>query len=207
MYKRQLQELGFKKLAAHAWASGRMSLQLDEQALLMGLKGKWRNMLRKGEKLGVTVTHNECKGEALKLLMQSYTVLQSSRGFDGLSNKLINALAGQHGSQWEFNLFVAHENTMPEHDDPLGLLVTVRSGDTALYLLGSTNDKGRQMQANSVLLWQAILQAKHSACNWFDIGGLNEATPEGIAKFKQGLNAMPYELVGEWRRYSWVYLK
>jgi lipid II:glycine glycyltransferase (peptidoglycan interpeptide bridge formation enzyme) len=63
------------------------------------------------------------------------------------------------------------------------------------------------MQANSVLLWQAILHAKHSACNWFDIGGLNEATPEGIAKFKQGLNAMPYELVGEWRRYSWVYLK
>jgi len=36
---------------------------------------------------------------------------------------------------------------------------------------------------------------------------LNEATPEGIAKFKQGLNAMPYQLVGEWRRHSWVYLK
>jgi len=196
-----LQALGFKKLATPAWASGRISLQLDEQALLMGLKGKWRNMLRKGEKLGVTVTQHECKGEALTLLMQSYTDLQSSRGFDGLSNKLINALAGQHGSQWEFNLFVAREDTMPEHDDPLGLLVTVRSGDAALYLIGSTNDKGRQMQANSVLLWQAILHAKHSACNWFDIGGLSDATPEGVARFKQGLNAVPYVLVGEWRRH------
>ena len=205
--KSGLQALGFKKFTAPAWASGRMSLQPDEQALLMGLKGKWRNSMRKGENLGVTVTHHECKGEALTLLMQSYTDLQSSRGFDGLSKKLISALAGQHGAQWQFNLFVARENTMPEHDDPLGLLVTVRSGDTALYLIGSTNDKGRQMQANSVLLWQAILHAKHSACNWFDIGGLSEATPEGIAKFKQGLNAMPYELVGEWRRYSWVYLK
>ena len=195
-----LQALGFKKLVAHAWASGQMSLQPDAQVLMMGLKGKWRNMLRKGEKLGVTVTHHECKGEALKLLMQSYTVLQSSRGFDGLSNELINALARQHGSQWEFNLFVAYENTIPEHDHPLGLLVTIRTGDTAIYLIGSTNDKGRQMQANSVLLWQAILHAKHGACNWFDVGGLSEATPDGIAKFKQGLNAIPYNLVGEWYR-------
>ena len=56
------------------------------------------------------------------------------------------------------------------------------------------------MQANSVLLWQAILHAKHTARNWLDIGGLSKATPEGIAKFKQGLNAIPYQLVGEWQK-------
>ena len=88
---------------------------------------------------------------------------------------------------------------MAEHDDPLGVLVTICSGDTALYLIGSSNDKGRQMQANSVLLWQAILHAKQSGCTGFDIGGLSDATPKGIAEFKQGLNAVPYQLVGEWR--------
>lgn len=195
-----LQALGFNKLTAPVWASGRMSLQTDEQTLLMGLNGKWRNCMRKGVKLGVTATHHECKGEALALLMRSYAELQSNRGFDGLSEQLIRALAGQQGPQWLFSLFVARENTMAEHDEPLGVLVTIRSGDTAIYLIGSTNDKGRQMQANSVLLWQAVLHAKRSACNWFDIGGLSEATPKGIAEFKQGLNAMPYELAGEWRK-------
>ena len=86
----------------------------------------------------------------------------------------------------------------------LCVLVTIRSGDTALYLIGSSNDKGRKMQANSVLLWQAIVHAKHSGCAWFDIGGLSNTTPKGVAEFKQGLNAMPYQLVGEWRRFNFT---
>jgi lipid II:glycine glycyltransferase (peptidoglycan interpeptide bridge formation enzyme) len=49
------------------------------------------------------------------------------------------------------------------------------------------------------LLWEAILHAKKDGCEWFDIGGLNETTPKGIAHFKQGLNSELYSLVGEWR--------
>ena len=59
------------------------------------------------------------------------------------------------------------------------------------------------MQANSVLLWHAILQAKRSGCRWFDVGGLGKSTPRGIAEFKKGINASPYELVGEWRCFPW----
>jgi lipid II:glycine glycyltransferase (peptidoglycan interpeptide bridge formation enzyme) len=197
-----LQALGFRKLTAPAWASARMSLQIEEQGLLMQLNGKWRNCMRKGVKLGVTVSRNECKDEVLTFLMRSYIGLQSSRGFLGLSEKLIRALAAQQGPQWQFNLFIARDITTTEHGEPLGILVTVRSGDTALYFIGSTNDKGRQMQANSVLLWQALLHAKQSACNWFDVGGLSEATPKGIAEFKKGINAAPYKCVGEWRRWA-----
>ena len=197
-----LQALGFKKIAAPAWASARMSLKTNEQALLMGLNGKWRNCMRKGVRLGVTVSHQECKDEALTLLMRSYIGIQSRRGFLGLSKKLIRALAVQRGSQWQFNLFIARDINMAERDEPLGTLVTVRSGDTELYFIGSTNDKGRQMQANSVLLWQAILHAKQSGCGWFDVGGLSEATPKGIAEFKKGINAVPYKCAGEWRKWT-----
>ncbi len=196
-----LRALRFRRLLIPAWASGRISLQSDEQKLLMGLNGKWRNCMRKGEKLGVTVERRECNGEELAMLMRSYAELQSNRGFDGLSQHLIRALAEQGGAQWQFNLFFAHDMYAAADADPLGVLVTIHSGDTALYFIGSTNDKGRQMQANSVLLWQAILHAKNGACNWFDIGGLSETTPKGIAEFKQGLNAEPYKLVGEWRKW------
>jgi lipid II:glycine glycyltransferase (peptidoglycan interpeptide bridge formation enzyme) len=196
-----LQALGFKKIALPAWASGLLTLHIDEQALLMNLNGKWRNCLRKGIKLGVTVTHQECKGEALESLIKSYTDLQSKHEFVGLSENLIRRLAEQLGPQWQFNLFVARNNVVTDDSHSVGLLVTVHSGDTAIYLIGSVNDKGRQMQANSVLLWQALIHAKNSGCDWFDIGGLSEVTPKGIAEFKQGLNAMPYKLVGEWRKW------
>jgi len=141
--------------------------------------------------------------------MQSYAELQNNQGFSGMSEKLIRALAKQKGFKWQFNIFIAHDsNTMESYDfierlddyNPLGMVVTIRSGDTAIYLIGTSNDRGRSMQANSVLLWEAILHAKRSACCCFDIGGLSDATPKGVATFKRGLNASPYKLVGEWRK-------
>ena len=196
-----LKALGFKKLRAQPWSSGRISLLADEHSLLMDLEGKWRNQLRKGQKLGVTVTHVEYNSHSLTSLVESYSALQNNRKFIGLSKKLINALASQTGAEWQFNLFVANEQIVIDRTKPLGVLVSIRSGDTVIYLIGSSSLKGRQMQANSVLLWQAILQAKEIGAHWFDIGGLDESTPEGIAKFKKGLNASPYTLVGEWRKF------
>lgn len=196
-----MQMLGLKKMPISAFGSGLLALNVSEQSLLMGLSGKWRNCMRKGEKLGVSVTHHECKGKSLELLLRSYADLQSNRRFEGVSEKLIRALARQHGATWQFSLFVARAIGESPEEEPLGLLVTIKSGDTAIYLIGSASDRGRQMQANSVLLWQAILHAKHIGCCWFDIGGLSEATPKGVAEFKQGVNAIPYGLAGEWRSY------
>jgi lipid II:glycine glycyltransferase (peptidoglycan interpeptide bridge formation enzyme) len=194
-----LAALGLKKLSQEAWGSGRLALDVDEQTLLMGLKGKWRNCLRKGEKLGVTISHRVCKGEELDLLLRDYAQLQDSKGFAGLSKNLIRRLASQDGIGWEVALFIAREAEAAQVAEHLGVLMTIRHGDTATYVIGSANDKGRKMQANSVLLWRAILHAKQSGCAWFDIGGLDATTPRGIAEFKQGLNAVPYALIGEWR--------
>ena len=51
--------------------------------------------------------------------------------------------------------------------------------------LGVTNNTGKKLQANSVLLWEAIIHSKYLGCKWFDIGGLSEETPKGIADFKK----------------------
>lgn len=196
-----LQRLGLQRQSIAAWASGRLNLGADEPSLLMELKAKWRNCMRKGERNGVMVTHQQGNGSYQDLLIHSYTSLQKNREFKGLPEELIRRLAEQQGRVWSLDLFIAKDSNTSTDDEPIGFLVSTRHGDTATYLIGTTNDKGRHMQANSVLLWQAILHAKRSGCAWFDIGGLSAATPKGIADFKQGLNATPYELVGEWRRY------
>jgi len=199
-----MKALGFNKLPLIPWASGILPLDGDDQSLLMSFNGKWRNSMRKGEKLGVKVTRKECSGGELDLLLKNYNKLQNKRDFKGLSDSLLGGLAGQKGSHWGFNLFIARDNNLEAIDeDPLGILVSIRSGDTAIYLIGLSNDKGRKMNANSVLLWQAILYANNQGdCRWFDIGGLNQSTPKGIASFKKGLNAIPYNSVGEWRKWQ-----
>lgn len=197
-----LQRIGLRRHAGVAWASGRLALSVDENTLLMGFNGKWRNCMRKGERLGVEILRCEVVGPELERLVNVYSELKQDKGFEGLPEDLLRSLALQWGNTWEFDLFIARDSNMPLNEDPIGMLVSIRHGDTATYLIGSTNAQGRRMQANSVLLWQAILHAKRTGCAWFDIGGLNEATPKGIAEFKQGLNAVPYALSGEWRWYS-----
>lgn len=190
-----LRILGCKRRSGPAWSSGRLFLKRDEASILMGLDGKWRNGLRKGLSLSVTATLQPAEDENLEVLVRQYSQLQKNKSFSGLSEHLLRALAVEgESASWGFNLFSSHA---PDGEQ-LGMLVSVRSGDTSVYLVGTTTENGRKCQANSVMLWQAILKARADGCAWFDIGGLNETTPKGIAAFKRGLKADPYVLVGEW---------
>ena len=198
-----LTQMGFRCRPEPASCSGRLALTADEKTLLMGLNGKWRNCMRKGERLGIDVMHRKGRGSEMDLLISSYAELQRSKGFVGLSQAMIRNLSMQEGKSWQFDLFIAKAANTAVGDKPIGMLVTVRHGDTATYLIGTTNDQGRQMQANSVLLWHALLHNKGAGCVWFDIGGLSTTSLKGVNEFKKGLNATPYELVGEWR---WYYL-
>ena len=82
--------------------------------------------------------------------------------------------------------------------EEVGNRLVIKHGKSSLDFLVTTTDKGRSVEASSILYWHAILGEKKSGCNYFDIGGLSNTTPQGIADFKRGLNADPYHLVGEW---------
>jgi len=194
-----LKTLGLKQLTVPHSASGILSLSSNENDLLKGLNGKWRNCLRKGWKLGVTVVLKNGNSEALKLLLDRYDRLKNDKDFSGLSESLIVALSKQSADEWQFNLFIANTQKLSDVEQSIGMVVTVRHGNTSTYLIGYTNKSGRKLQANYVLLWHAILYAKDCGCTWFDIGGLNSTTPKGIAHFKKGIKSELYTLVGEWR--------
>ncbi|MFH1638898.1 MAG: hypothetical protein ABIB93_01090, partial [Chloroflexota bacterium] len=108
-----LMQMGLRHRPEPAWASGRLALGVDEKSLLMGLNGKWRNCLRKGERLGVEVTRHEGTGPEQDLLISGYTELQRSKGFEGLPEALLRSLAVQQGKAWQFDLFTARAANAP----------------------------------------------------------------------------------------------
>ncbi|MAM04356.1 MAG: hypothetical protein CMD06_00155 [Flavobacteriales bacterium] len=192
-----LSKLGLKKLKNPPWASALIDLQQDDDALLSSLNGKWRNCLRKGWKNGVKTELNQASNKnVVKDLVSTYKSLQKKKSFIGLSSDLILSMASRSHSLWSFNIF---SSPSMEGEGNQGMLVSVHHGDTAIYLIGSSTNEGRKNQINYVLLWAAIKHAKLSECKYYDIGGLDETTPRGIAHFKKGLNAVPYKLTGEWR--------
>ena len=205
----RLKNLGLRQLSKPAWASGLLSLNKSEDELLMGLNGKWRNCLRKGWRSDISIKNIDINTQNLQKVLDRFKNFKQERKFKGISESLLRALALQNCDSWEFNIFIAKENYSDEAVKPIGTLVSVRYGDTTIYLMVTTNFKGRMLNSNYSLLWTAILSAKNKGCEWFDIGGLNKTTPPGIAHFKKGLNAESYILTGEWRLFNfpWAHIK
>jgi len=176
--------------------SALLSLNKSEDELIMGFNGKWRNCLRKGQKLGVVIDFDKGGHKHFHSLIDFYKIQQAEKKFSGTSEAMLKSLVDNQSENFKFNLFVAMQD-----GDMIGVLVTLQFGDFSEYLIGISNEKGRANQANSVLLWDAIIEARRNGSQFFDLGGLAKNTPKGIADFKKGLNPKMYELVGEWRRW------
>ena len=189
-----LNRAGFKRKDKVPWGSTRISLHQEKEQLLRQLKGKWRNLLRKGEKLGTTV---ECVDDhaTVEGLIQRYIEFQKMHAFVGVPEELLKSLSRQTGNHFAFKVY--QTCGLVEPYELSGFIFVVYHGDTATYLVGWSSDEGRKQQANYLLLWQGIVDAMDGGLKWFDMGGLNQNTPKGITHFKQGLNGIPYQLVGE----------
>jgi dTDP-4-amino-4,6-dideoxygalactose transaminase len=193
--------LGLESLRLDPWASGFLDLNLSENDLHGKLNRRWKRALRKASDCGVIIENEKLTTSRLADVLNSYKILQKENDFSGIAESLIEQLFAVQSKGWTINLFVAKIQNEGGLLEDVGYRLCIHHGSTALDFLVSTNEKGRQTEANSALYWHSILHAKQTGCNCFDIGGLSESTPKGIADFKQGMNAKPYKLVGEWRKW------
>jgi hypothetical protein len=69
-------------------------------------------------------------------------------------------------------------------------------GDTAIYLLGAANSKGRHLRASYLLHWTAIEYAQNAGMVYYDLGGIDQQRNPGVFRFKQGLNGRAVMDVG-----------
>ena len=180
-----------------AWGSARLFLLKSEDEIYTNLKGKWRNMLRKAQKSNISVVKKELNSSSVEELVSQYTDFKEKKGFSGLSKKLLREICLKNGDDWHT---IVLESFDRETSRSLGFLVSVRHGDTSTYLIGFTNEQGRRTNANYLMLWASINDAKAAGCSWFDLGGITDNTLPGIAQFKNGIRADRYGLIGEYFR-------
>jgi lipid II:glycine glycyltransferase (peptidoglycan interpeptide bridge formation enzyme) len=145
------------------------------------LDQKWRNQLNRAEKNGLTFEVSD-SDEAYSEFERLYMVMRQQKQFEtsvdvrefGQIQKL---LFGPEKMQ----TFIARKGGRA-----IAALVCSLLGDTAIYLLGATNEEARELKAAYLLQWQAMLWLKeHGACA-YDLGGIDpEANPGGY-HFKSG---------------------
>jgi hypothetical protein len=171
-------------------SSGWLDLSLDEDALLKGMSGSWRNALRMAEKngSGIIITDNAAAPAAD---LAFYDAFRKKKRFVGPSTDFVGAIAEAGKTGGDVLILSA---TMGKAC--IAGIVLVTHGASATYFVSWTSEKGREFNAHNLLLWRGIQELKAAGARWLDLGGLNTGPGAGVARFKLGLGANVFTLAG-----------
>ena len=71
---------------------------------------------------------------------------------------------------------------------PVASVVASVMGDSAIYVLGATSDKGLDAKGSYLLQWTLIQWLKERGVRRYDLGGIDPQQNPGVYHFKRGLS-------------------
>ena len=156
---------------------------------------KWRYHLRKAEKSEIVVAQGTDP-----ILFEDFRPL-----FDELVARKSLAV------ELDADFYGGLQPIMPEHErlhvaiawvegQPAAGIVASFLGDTAVYLLGASNELGRRACAPYLLQWKVIEAAAARGVTSYDLGGIDPDGNPGVYRFKARMGGIelsapgPYEI-------------
>ena len=103
--KLALESIGIKQNTNHIpYGSTRLSLNSPVDDLFMGLKSKWRNLLRKAQKLEVEVEEVFNK-EDIDVIIDIYIKFQEENNFTGIPKKLLVSMFDNQSGSTKYKIY------------------------------------------------------------------------------------------------------
>ncbi len=158
-----------------------VSLRESPEVMRKRLNQKWRNQLNGAEKNKLNLEVSSSM-DAYREFVSLYDEMWQRKKFEtsvdiGEFGRMQAALSGKN----RMHIFIARKDAQP-----IGALVCSLQGNTSIYLLGATNDRGRELKAAYYLHWQAMQCLKNLGSQWYDLGGIDATTNPGGFHFKSG---------------------
>ena len=160
-----------------------------------GLAKKWRNLLNSAERQELDVT----EGRDPRLFddfMPLFDELVARKAFDvDLGADFYAQLQPRLPERERLHVAIAWVDGAPA----AGVVASIH-GDTAVYLLGASNEIGRKVNAAYLLQWRVSEAAAEHGCRWYDLGGVDPVGNPGVYRFKERMGGVelsapgPYEL-------------
>ncbi len=185
-----------RALGARPMITGYSSVWLDlrrpVEKIEAGLDQKWRNALRGAErsKLKVQITR---AGRALDWLLERHDAFRRHRGFRAPSPALIRGFAAACARKSDVTIVTGALGS-----DRVAGALFLTHGTTATYYVGWSGPQGRDVDAQTLLLWRGIATLKEDGVEALDLGGIDTRRAPGVARFKLGLGGEVFTLAGTW---------
>ena len=169
-----------------------LDLTPEPDALRKGLAQKWRNGLNQSLRRDVTV-ETRTDDEAMAAFRALYDEMWAGKQFEtGVSVASFRSVQEALHADEKLAVSLAYHG-----GTAIAGHVSSCLGDTCIYLLGASNDEGRDRKASYLLQWKTIEQAKAAGARWYDLGGIDPEANPGVYHFKSGLGGRECSFVGE----------
>lgn len=178
-----------------------LDLSPDEDALLAGMKEKWRYNIRLAGRKGVQVR----AARTMEDVQAWYALLQTTSIRDQFG---IHAF-DYYRRAWQ--IFVPRNQAqllLAEYDGQLlaGILVGCMA-QKAIYLYGASSNEQRNLMPNYLLQWEAIRWARSQGASTYDLWGIPETDDQneamaGVYRFKSGWGGRVVRFAGN---YEYLY--
>jgi len=178
-----------------------LDLAAGEEALLAGMKPKWRYNIRLAERRGVQVRHG-----GLADLPAFYALYAETGQRDGF---IVRPFA-YYQQTWQTFMQPADSEApwvvlllAEVEGDAVAGLILFGFGATAWYMVGASSERQRNLMPNHLLQWEAMRLARARGCVTYDLWGAPDVLDErdamwGVWRFKEGFGAQFAPHIGAW---------
>lgn len=152
------------------------------ETLRKNLGKTWRLHLNRAEKSNLSVIEGSSDELYRIYLLQLNEMLARKRYFSGLDYEKYRLVQNDLPEDLKMRIMVCEFE-----GEPICSIICSAIGDTGIYLLGATANKGLNLYGSNLLHWRMIGWLKDQGCKWYDLGGIDPIMNPGTYQFKRGL--------------------
>jgi len=147
------------------------------------LSQNWRRHLNRAERNSLVINEDagvDCFPVFIKLFNEMVARKKIEIGYDVAEfERMQRQLPIGH----RMRVFICEQQGLP-----IAGAVGSAMGDTGIYLLGATSDRGLKADGAYLVHWRMIQWLKQTGVTNYDLGGINPETNPGVYQFKHGLS-------------------
>lgn len=151
---------------------------LDE--LRAQLEHRWRHALVSAEASALSVERVGTNPRQFRWLVDTDVAQREQRGLSGLPAPFYERYAQARSPASKALLTLRADLGR----DRVAAMMFLIHGEAAVYHIGWNDERGRELHAHNLLLWNAIEALKARGVRRLDLGGVNTTRSAGIARFK-----------------------
>jgi lipid II:glycine glycyltransferase (peptidoglycan interpeptide bridge formation enzyme) len=175
-------ECGGSLASANSYRTFLLDLNPPLEELRKRLDPKWRNKLTQSERKGLRVVAGSGP-EEFRAFCRLYYEMRKRKTFD-------TSVDLEEFARIQEDLPESHRMQVlicEEEGVPVTGAVCSAIGDSAIYLLGATGDKGLTSKGAYLLQWNLIHWLKDRGVRTYDLGGIDPVWNPGVYSFKRGI--------------------